>query len=102
MVLAALSVFSGGCTLQAAEFLCADASATPVAELLGDLAAKSLLVVDDSILGSRYRLLETVRLYGERKLVDTGRAREVRDRHGGYWVQMAEQEDLSVTSTTVR
>ena len=28
-VLAALSVFSGGCTLHAAEFLCADLSATP-------------------------------------------------------------------------
>jgi len=50
--------------------------------LLGDLVAKSLVVHDPS--AGRYRLLETIRLYAEQRLVasgDDGEARELLRRH---------------------
>lgn len=50
------------------------------ADLVASLAARSLLVVAHTDMGARYRLLETLRAYGEQKLVDHDETRTVRCR----------------------
>jgi predicted ATPase/class 3 adenylate cyclase len=66
-LLARLAVFAGGCTEEAAEAVCSGdpLPSEAVFELLAGLVAKSLVVAqrDGSI--TRYRLLETIREFGE-------------------------------------
>jgi predicted ATPase/class 3 adenylate cyclase len=88
---AALSVFSGGCTLAAAEAVldavgCGDVAAI---ELLDSLVAKSLLVLDDSPTGGRYRLLETLRQYAREQLVRSGDVSRTEDAHAACYRQLA-------------
>jgi predicted ATPase/class 3 adenylate cyclase len=77
---ARLSVFAGGCTLEAAETVTgADL------DLLQSLVEKSLL----GFSGGRYRMLETIReLAGER--LDSGEADAVRRQHRAYMLGLAE------------
>jgi predicted ATPase/class 3 adenylate cyclase len=86
-----LSVFSGGWTLEAAEFVCPNHD---VIELLSQLVNKSLVVVDNEGSESiRYRLLETIRQYARDKLLDVSEALEVRTIHSQYFLQMAESAE---------
>jgi predicted ATPase len=91
-LLARLSVFAGGCSLEAAEAVCsADGiDDADVLDLLGALVARSLVVVDDVAGGDRrYRLLEIIRQYAEEQLQATERT-ELRCRHAGFYVDFAE------------
>ena len=91
-VLARLSVFAGGCSLEAAEAVCAGAGIdeVEVLDLLSALVARSLVVAEDAASGERrYRLLETIRQYAEEQVDDAERA-ELRDRHAGFYVDFAE------------
>ena len=67
-----LAVFAGGWTLEAAETVCADEhlGKADVLELLTGLIDKSLVVMEIS--GERYRMLDTVRHYAQKKLVEVG------------------------------
>ncbi len=86
-----LSVFAGGWTLEAAEFVCPNPD---VLETLSQLVNKSLVVVDDDGSAStRYHLLETIRQYARDKLLDAGESFEARNSHGQYFLQMAETAD---------
>lgn len=86
LLLARLSVFVGGFTLEAAESICGTAPLEPwqVLDLLTSLVDKSLLVFDDEP-ASRYRLLETVRQYAREKLGAGEAAVAARSRHGEYY-----------------
>ena len=86
-----LSVFSGGCTLAAAQAVCSDGDLDPIAvlEALSGLIDKSLLVADRFDDATRYRQLETVRQYAEERLVACGDADAVRERHARYFVAFA-------------
>jgi predicted ATPase len=83
VLLRRLSVFAGGCTLTAAESVCATTpiSTADVLDLLTGLVDKSLLVAEDSAAGTRYRLLETMRQYAAQKLLDAAEAADARDQH---------------------
>lgn len=81
-VLAELSVFSGGWTLDAAEGICTP-TATPIRHILGSLVAKSLARPQRNWWGTRYRFLETVRLFGLRQLGD--RRSELQHRHAAWF-----------------
>ncbi|MCU1502845.1 MAG: cyclase, partial [Ilumatobacteraceae bacterium] len=88
-----LSVFAGGFTLSAAEAICAD---EPLARLdvAGDLAAlvdKSMVVADRAGSRARYRLLETLRQFGEERLDETAQAGELRDGHLRYYLGVARE-----------
>jgi predicted ATPase/class 3 adenylate cyclase len=72
------AVFPASFSLEAAE---AVAGIGDIVRSLGSLVAKSLVQVVDDAGQLRYRLLETVRLYAESKLVDAGEAGECRVRH---------------------
>jgi predicted ATPase/DNA-binding SARP family transcriptional activator/DNA-binding CsgD family transcriptional regulator len=91
-----LSVFVGGCTLEAAETVGAGDGLQKgdVLDLLGRLVDKSLLVAEpgpDS--ASRYRMLEPVREYAREKLEESGEDDAVRHRHLLWCLTLAEQAE---------
>jgi predicted ATPase/DNA-binding CsgD family transcriptional regulator len=90
-----LSVFAGGFTLEAAESVCAveDLEPDETLELLSHLVDKSLVVMREEGGEARYRLLETVRQYGREKLSESGEAGQLRERHAGYYLVLAEEAE---------
>jgi hypothetical protein len=80
-------VFAGGATLDAAEAVCGGEGIDPdgVFGLLASLVARSLVVAEEHGPGTRYRLLETIRQYGEEHLEEAGEAGRWRARHAGYY-----------------
>ncbi|MFI9783794.1 ATP-binding protein [Kitasatospora sp. NPDC051984] len=88
-VLRRLSVFAGGCTLEAAEAVLADAEVprAEVADLLLSLVDKSLLVAG---LGEqpRYWMLETIHEYAAERLAEAAEP-EVAHRHTRHYREVA-------------
>jgi len=75
VLLARLSSFAGGWTLEAAEQVCAADSLIAleeVLELLLALVDKSLVLVEERRGETRYRMLETVRAYAAERLEASG------------------------------
>jgi predicted ATPase/class 3 adenylate cyclase len=93
MLLRRLSVFAGGWVFEAAESLCSDLD---VLNLLTQLVNKSLVTMDDEGDEPRYRLLETIRQYARDKLLETGEAAEMRNRHLDYYVQLTETAETQL------
>jgi predicted ATPase len=93
-VLRRLAVHSDGCTLEAAEAVCAGAGVKPaeVLDLLTRLVDRSLVLVAHEADGSRYRLLESVSAYLLERLRDTEYAR-VRHAHASYYAAFVERAD---------
>jgi hypothetical protein len=89
-LLARLAVFAGGYTLEAAETVCSGQSIDPdaVFGLLAALVARSLVVAEEQGPGTRYRLLETIRQYGEERLEVAGEAERWRARHASYYADL--------------
>ncbi|WP_184502927.1 AfsR/SARP family transcriptional regulator [Streptomyces botrytidirepellens] len=77
-----LSVLVGTWDLDAAEYFCADTtlSGAEVVDTVGRLVGKSLLAPLRGAGSSRFRMLETVRIYAHQQLVASGREEEVRTR----------------------
>lgn len=88
-----MSVFAGGCTLDAAEAVCQPALTGNghhnVLEQLTELANKSLVVIYEGAGNKRFRLLESVRHYAREKLFETEDGAAARDRHLKYFVNLA-------------
>ncbi|RZS45050.1 putative ATPase [Herbihabitans rhizosphaerae] len=74
---ARVSVFAGSFDLEAAEDVCGE----PVLDLLEGLLDKSVLVREDTDGFVRYRMLETLRAFGQERLDESGDADRVRQRH---------------------
>jgi non-specific serine/threonine protein kinase len=87
-----LAVFAGGCTLEAAEQVCAEDDDLDVLLLIAALVDKSLLVHDRA--QGRYRLLETIRQFAWYKLHEAGELEELRARHRGWSLALAEAAQL--------
>jgi predicted ATPase/class 3 adenylate cyclase len=90
-LLARLAVFVGGCSRQAVDAVC---SAEPLHRrklfgLLTGLVAKSLVVAQRDGPETRYRLLETIREYGEERLEEHGETESLRVEHAEYFCQLA-------------
>ena len=90
LLLKRLSVFADGWIFEAAESMFNDMD---VLELLPQLVNKSLVVMDDEGDEPRYRLLETIRQYARDKLMESGEAAEIRNRHLEYHVQLTENAE---------
>ena len=92
------SVFAGGFDLRAAEAVCGfdPIDDIDVIDLVGSLVDKSMIVADRGGLGMRYRLLETLRQYGEEQLELRGATTLLRDRLLTYFVELAERLDTIV------
>ncbi len=89
-LLARLSVFSGGCTLDAVEEVCSgdpvDRSAA--LDLVTSLVSRSLVIAEDHATGTRYRLLETIRQYCEERLAELGETQAIRSRHWSFYAEL--------------
>jgi predicted ATPase len=90
-LLARLAVFRGGCTLEAAEAIC-DADL----DRLQSLVDKSLVRVRES---QRFWMLETIREFGLERLRESGEEHELRRRHAGFFLGLAESANLSAEAT---
>jgi predicted ATPase/transcriptional regulator with XRE-family HTH domain/Tfp pilus assembly protein PilF len=94
-----VSVFVGGWTLAAAEAVCASAEGLPA--LTGDvllglamLADQSLVVVESDPQGEpRYRLLETVRVFGRAQLSEAGEMEVLASAHAAWCVAVTEEAE---------
>ncbi len=82
----AMSVFAGGATRDAVEHL---AGREDVDELLVRLVDQSVLVADVRAEGTRYRMLELVRVYAAERLIEAGEATRARERHALWCVELA-------------
>jgi predicted ATPase/DNA-binding XRE family transcriptional regulator len=96
-LLRCLTVFAGGWTLQAAESVCSaagDIESTPVAELMTQLVAKSLVIANRQPgRERRFHLHETIRQYAYEKLIQVGEEKNIRSRHLNYFRELSELAD---------
>ena len=88
-----LAVFAGGFDLAAAEAVTgADPlDSADVLDLLGSLVEKSLVTLDESDDGARYRMLETIRDYAREKLDGADERQMVAGRHCEHFFGVAKQ-----------
>ena len=86
-----LSVFSSGFTLDAVEAICGGDGISPddVLESVTTLVDKSLVSMGSRDGEARYRLLETVRQYGQ-ELLSREERNELRERHAVFYLALAE------------
>jgi predicted ATPase/class 3 adenylate cyclase len=89
-LLARLAVFEGGCSREAVQAVCAGApiEARETFGLLSDLVKRSLVVAERDRSQTRYRLLETIREYGEERLAELAETAALRARHGDYYAEL--------------
>ncbi|MFE7097942.1 AfsR/SARP family transcriptional regulator [Streptomyces erythrochromogenes] len=99
-VLRRLSVFAGGCDLAAAEAVCGDGTGPDVADTLGSLVDKSLVLAEPyEGRGMRYRMLETIHEYAaERAAAHPADARATARRHVAHFLAFAEQAEPLIRS----
>lgn len=88
---ARLSVFAGQFDLEAAEYICSgpDLPADSVLDVLSGLLAQSVVLREESAVGARYRMLDTVREYGAEWLAATGDTDRLRRRHRDWFLGLA-------------
>ncbi|MEU9205793.1 AAA family ATPase [Streptomyces sp. NPDC048332] len=88
---ARLSVFAGQFDLEAAEYICSgpDLPADSVLDVLSGLLAQSVVLCEESAMGARYRMLDTVREYGAEWLAATGDTDRLRRRHRDWFLGLA-------------
>ncbi|MGD9749614.1 MAG: LuxR C-terminal-related transcriptional regulator [Acidimicrobiia bacterium] len=67
-----------------------------VVELLGRLVDKSVVRVDHTATATRYRFLESIRQFLQGRLIDSGRADDVRVRHLHHFVSVAERVEPQI------
>jgi predicted ATPase/class 3 adenylate cyclase len=84
-----LAIFSGGCTLEAAEAIVDPEGTVDVFGGMASLIDKSLLRQGEGVEGeARFRMLETVREYGLERLEASGEGDAVRQRHAAYFAAL--------------
>ncbi|GAA3201712.1 ATP-binding protein [Actinocorallia longicatena] len=90
---ARLSVFAWDFDLEGAEFVCSDASlpAGEVLDALGGLVDKSIVTREPGT--TRFRMLDTVREYGEDWLVSLGDDLQLLSRHRDHYLRLARRFD---------
>lgn len=86
-----LSVFAGSFSIESAEAVCGDREVFVLEALFG-LIGKSL-IVRDSDSDERYRLLETVREYGQERLKEASELAMFRLRHLEFFTALAEEAE---------
>lgn len=101
-LLARLSVFIGGFTLEAAERVAADDSLSgdQVLDLLAGLVDKSLVTTREWYGEARFRLLETVRQYAREKLEEAGEVEVMRSRHAAFFMEVVETAEPNILGGT--
>ncbi|MEV0387969.1 LuxR C-terminal-related transcriptional regulator [Nonomuraea sp. NPDC050643] len=93
-----VSVFAGGLDLEAAEEVCSGGGIArrDVIDLVIGLVDKCVLIREEQQETVRYRMLETLREYGAERLEACGERPALRDRHRGYYRDLAGQARAEV------
>jgi non-specific serine/threonine protein kinase len=88
-----LSVFAGGWTFTAAEYVCSEQGIDRfhACELLTSLADKNLILTEEHDGVTRYRMLETIRQYALDRLREAGDEAQWRNRHFAWALALAEE-----------
>ena len=98
----ALATFTGGAPLAAVEFVleALDVPAAAAIDVVGRLASRSLVIVDDEASASvvRYRLLDSIRAYALEALADAGLADRARAAHAAWFADLATVSTAGVRS----
>jgi predicted ATPase/class 3 adenylate cyclase len=92
LVFGRLAVFAGGFTLDAAEAVTSGEGVElhDVLSTLAGLVAKSMVVTDDTVAGTRYRLLDTLREYAWERLGELDDASRMHARHAEHFLDLVE------------
>jgi predicted ATPase/class 3 adenylate cyclase/DNA-binding XRE family transcriptional regulator len=95
ILLGRLSVFAGGWTLEAARTVCSEnkVKGQDIFELLLNLVDKSLVLVEEKNGDTRYRFLETIRVYASEKLMDAGDEGQMREHHLEFYTQLSKEAE---------
>jgi ATP/maltotriose-dependent transcriptional regulator MalT len=92
-----LSVFVGGCTMEAIEALCTSLSSEsePILDVVASLVDKSLLQRMEQQEGQepRFVMLETIREYALESLESLGETEAARRAHAAYFLRLAEEAE---------
>jgi predicted ATPase/DNA-binding CsgD family transcriptional regulator len=95
MLFRRLSVFAGGCTLEAIEAVISHGS--EVLEGVSALVEKSLLRREAGIAGEpRFTMLETIREFAGERLAASTEQEPVRDRHLAFYVDVAQRAEVGL------
>ena len=99
---ARLSVFAGGCGLDAVEAVCADdqVPAAEILDVLSRLVDKSLVAAPNAGRDARFIQLQTLWQYGRDRLDESGEVDAMCARHGAYYRQMAEDAHEGLRGAT--
>ena len=90
-IFAAFALFVGGATFEAIDAVCVEPD-LDVFECLSSLVDKSLIRRTDAAGGEiRFSMLDTIREYAAERLAESGRRDELRDRHGTWYLELAER-----------
>jgi predicted ATPase/class 3 adenylate cyclase/Tfp pilus assembly protein PilF len=91
MLFRRLSVFAGGCTIDAAEAIINPEGALDVFAGIASLVDKSLLRQEEGAEGiPRFRMLETLREYGLERLEAAGEGDPIRRRHAAHFAALGQ------------
>jgi predicted ATPase/DNA-binding CsgD family transcriptional regulator len=92
-----LSVFVGGCTLEAAEVVCGTLRESEeegsILDRIASLLDKSLLKQTEQDDEPRLLMLETIREYGLEALASAGEAQATHEAHATYYLALAEEAE---------
>jgi predicted ATPase/class 3 adenylate cyclase len=103
MLFSGLSVFIGGASLEAIEAVCGPDQGRDVLEGVSSLVDKSLLRQGEAIDAEpRFTMLETIREYAAEQLAAAGREEALRERHGAWFVGVAEAAGATLMATDKR
>jgi predicted ATPase/class 3 adenylate cyclase len=99
-----LSVFIGGCTLEAIEAVCttldSNTAVVLVLDGVGSLIDKSLLQQTEQEYGEpRFLMLETIREFGLECLMADGEEEVTRQAHASYYLRLSEQAEPELRGT---
>ena len=99
-LLAKLSVFAGGWTLEAAEALCdANTIGTDIIEGLASLVDKSLVRrTDPGPDEARFSMLETIREFAHEQLAESGELDPAREQHAQHYLWFASEAEPHLTA----
>lgn len=95
-IFARLSIFAGGCVLEAAEAVCGPEEEIEIMDGVTSLLEQNLLreMAEEE---PRFTMLETIREYAQERLESGDEAEAVRERHAAYYLRLAEDAEPELT-----
>lgn len=97
-----ISVFSGGFELEAAERICTTdkIAESEIFDLIVSLVEKSIVIHD--VYTEHYRLLESIKYFGQEKLTEAGELEIVSDKHLEYFKSVLSTSEISQSKNVER